>query len=103
MIRASAVVNCHWITKPFSFLCPSHAATSRRNAPRVPIRRSRLGWNRKLIYRFGVSPNKLFDYMMAGRPVIHAIEAPGDLVAESGCGLSIPPETRRPCRRDPAA
>ena len=52
-----------------------------------------IGWNRKPIYRFGVSPNKLFDYMMAGRPVIHAIEAPGDLVAESGCGLSIPPES----------
>jgi len=51
-----------------------------------------IGWNRKSIYRFGVSPNKLFDYMMAGRPVIHAIEAPGDLVAESGCGLSTPPE-----------
>jgi len=31
--------------------------------------------------------------MMAGRPVIHAIEAPGDLVAENGCGLSIPPES----------
>ena len=51
-----------------------------------------IGWNRKPIYRFGVSPNKLFDYMMAARPVIHAIESPGDLVAESGCGLSIPPE-----------
>ena len=30
--------------------------------------------------------------MMAARPIIHAIDAPGDLVAESGCGLSIPPE-----------
>ena len=24
--------------------------------------------------------------------MIHAVEAPGDLVGESGCGLSIPPE-----------
>ena len=51
-----------------------------------------IGWSRKPIYRFGVSPNKLFDYMMAGRPVIHAVESPGDLVAASNCGVSIPPE-----------
>lgn len=51
-----------------------------------------IGWRRKPIYSFGVSPNKLFDYMMAAKPVIHAIEAGNDLVAESGCGLSIPPE-----------
>ncbi len=51
-----------------------------------------IGWNRIPIYRFGISPNKLFDYMMAGKPVIHGIEAGNDLVAESGCGISIPPE-----------
>jgi glycosyltransferase involved in cell wall biosynthesis len=30
--------------------------------------------------------------MMAGRPIIHAVEAGNDLVKESGCGISIPPE-----------
>ena len=30
--------------------------------------------------------------MMASKPVIHAIEAGNDPVAESGCGFSIPPE-----------
>lgn len=51
-----------------------------------------IGWKRIPLYRFGVSPNKLMDYMMAGKPVIHAIEAGNDIVANSGCGLTVPPE-----------
>ena len=51
-----------------------------------------IGLQRQPLFRFGVSPNKLMDYMMAGKPVIHAIEAGNDLVAESGCGISVPPE-----------
>lgn len=44
------------------------------------------------LFRFGVSPNKLMDYMMAAKPVIYAIRAGNDAVAESRCGISIPPE-----------
>ncbi len=44
------------------------------------------------LFRFGVSPNKLMDYMMAAKPVIYAIRAGNDMVADSGCGISIPPE-----------
>jgi glycosyltransferase involved in cell wall biosynthesis len=51
-----------------------------------------IGWRRNKLYRYGVNPNKIFDYMMAGKPIIHAIEAGDDLVKESGCGISIPPE-----------
>lgn len=51
-----------------------------------------LGWKKIPLYRYGVSPNKLLDYMMAAKPVIHATDAANDLVAESGCGLSCPPE-----------
>lgn len=51
-----------------------------------------IGWKRQPLYRFGVSPNKLFDYMMAGKPVIQAIDAGNDPVKESGCGISIEPE-----------
>lgn len=50
-----------------------------------------IGLRRSPLFRFGVSPNKLFDYMMSGKPIIHAIEAVNDLVRESGCGISIPP------------
>jgi glycosyltransferase involved in cell wall biosynthesis len=51
-----------------------------------------IGWRRSPLYRFGVSPNKLMDYMMSGRPVIHAIEAANDAVKDSGCGISVAPE-----------
>ncbi len=51
-----------------------------------------IGWQNKQIYRFGVSPNKLMDYMLAGKPIIHANCAGNDIVAESGCGISVPPE-----------
>lgn len=51
-----------------------------------------IGWLRTPIYRFGIAPNKLMDYMMAGRAVLHSVEAGNDPVAESGCGLTVAPE-----------
>lgn len=43
------------------------------------------------LFRFGVSPNKLFDYMLAALPVIFAVKAGNDPVAEAGCGMSVDP------------
>jgi glycosyltransferase involved in cell wall biosynthesis len=32
------------------------------------------------------------DYMMAGVPVLHSVDAGNDPVAEAGCGLTVSPE-----------
>jgi glycosyltransferase involved in cell wall biosynthesis len=50
-----------------------------------------IGWQRVPIYRFGIAPNKLMDYMMARRAVLHSVDAGNDPVAEAGCGVTVPP------------
>lgn len=42
------------------------------------------------LFKFGVSPNKVFDYMYARKPIIWAIEAGNNLVEEAKCGISVP-------------
>jgi glycosyltransferase involved in cell wall biosynthesis len=51
-----------------------------------------IGLQRQPLFRFGVAPNKLIDYMMAARPVLYAIESGNDLVREAGCGVSVAAE-----------
>ena len=51
-----------------------------------------IGWQRVPLYRFGIAPNKLMDYMMARCTVLHSVEAGNDPVDEAGCGLTVPPQ-----------
>lgn len=43
------------------------------------------------LFRFGVSPNKIFDYMLAKLPIVYAVEAGNDPVKDAGAGLTVPP------------
>lgn len=43
------------------------------------------------IYRFGVSLNKLYDYMAAGIPVVASYNACNDPVTVAGCGMAVKP------------
>lgn len=55
-----------------------------------------VGYHDSPLYRFGISPNKVFDYMAAGRPIILAAAAANDPVRDAACGLTVAPD-------DPAA
>lgn len=51
-----------------------------------------IGWHQQPLYRFGIAPNKLMDYMMARKVVLHSVKAGNDPVTDAGCGLTTPPE-----------
>jgi glycosyltransferase involved in cell wall biosynthesis len=50
------------------------------------------GYHRSALYRFGISPNKVFDYMAAARPIVLAADAVNDPVRDADCGASVPPD-----------
>ncbi len=43
------------------------------------------------VFALGISPNKLFDYLAAGRPVVFAVNTPIDPVAAAGAGVRADP------------
>ena len=54
-----------------------------------------IGWHNNLLYRFGISPNKIFDYMYSGKPIIHSVNTSNDIVQIAKAGISIQPENSR--------
>ena len=44
------------------------------------------------LYRFGISPNKLYDYMAMGRPVVLASDNSTGPITDAGCGIVVPSE-----------
>jgi glycosyltransferase involved in cell wall biosynthesis len=49
------------------------------------------GYRPRPIYRFGISPNKVFEYMAASRPIILSARAANDIVADAACGITVEP------------
>jgi len=54
-----------------------------------------IGWHYSKIYRFGISANKLFDYLASARPIIHSVDAVNDPVFEARAGISVKPENSK--------
>ncbi len=49
-------------------------------------------WPKKRVFNYGVSPNKWVDYMYAAKPVLVALDGPGHIIKEAGCGEILPAE-----------
>ncbi len=43
------------------------------------------------LYRYGISPNKLNDYLLAARPIIYACRSKNDIVGKAQAGRTIAP------------
>ncbi len=48
-----------------------------------------IGLENKNLFKYGISPNKLFDYLYAAKPLIIAINSPNNIVEQAKCGISI--------------
>lgn len=44
------------------------------------------------LYRFGISMNKLFDYLAGARPIVIAVNASNNPIDEAKAGVTVPPE-----------
>jgi glycosyltransferase involved in cell wall biosynthesis len=44
------------------------------------------------VFKYGISPNKVFEYMAADKPVIFSVQAANNPVEDSHCGITVPPK-----------
>lgn len=51
-----------------------------------------IGLQNQSLFRFGISPNKLIDYMAAAKPILFAIESGNNPVLEANCGYAVKAE-----------
>jgi len=54
-----------------------------------------IGLRKSSLFEYGVSPNKIFDYMYSGKPIISSISTKKDLVTMAKCGISVEAENSK--------
>lgn len=43
------------------------------------------------VFKYGISPNKIYDYLASGKPIIMSVEAANNIVEEAQAGFSVEP------------
>ncbi|HMB00277.1 MAG TPA: glycosyltransferase family 4 protein, partial [Spirochaetota bacterium] len=54
-----------------------------------------LGLKKGKMFAYGISPNKLFDYMLAKLPVLLTVNTKNNIIAKASCGLLVSPDNPR--------
>lgn len=52
-----------------------------------------LGARASALYRYGIGMNKLYDYMLAAKPIVFGIDAPDNEVCACACGVCVQPQS----------
>lgn len=52
-----------------------------------------IGWKKEGLYEYGISPNKIPDYFLARKPVLHSFSGQGDPVELAKAGITVPAES----------
>lgn len=51
-----------------------------------------IGGHNSSMYQYGVSPNKIFDYMYAAKPILFSVNDGYNLLERAQCGITVKPE-----------
>jgi glycosyltransferase involved in cell wall biosynthesis len=51
-----------------------------------------IGLKKVRVYEYGISANKIFEYMIAGKPILASYSTKYDPVVSAKCGISVSPE-----------
>jgi len=51
-----------------------------------------VGFKKSDIFKYGISPNKITDYMLAGKPIILSADVENEIVDRVSCGITVPAE-----------
>jgi glycosyltransferase involved in cell wall biosynthesis len=51
-----------------------------------------LGWKKHEIYNYGIGSNKMPEYLMSGKPILHSYSGVNDPIIDSGAGFSFEAE-----------
>lgn len=48
-----------------------------------------IGWRVTKLYDYGISPNKIPEYLISGKPVLHSFSGPNDPISAAGAGVTV--------------
>jgi len=51
-----------------------------------------IGWHKHNLYKFGISANKIFDYMYSSKAILHSISTSNDIITKANCGITVEAE-----------